>query len=88
MEDFYTTALDADILIYNSTIDGEISSTGDLIAKNALFADLKAVKEGKVYCLKQDFFQRSTGIGDFLRDMKNLLEGRDDDYRFIYRLEK
>ena len=87
LEDFYTDALDADILIYNSTIDGELFSIDDLIKKNALFADLKAVKEGNVFCLKQEFFQTTTGTPDFLIDMKKMLEGRDDDYRFIYRLE-
>jgi iron complex transport system substrate-binding protein len=46
MEEFYATAKDADFIIYNSTIDGEISSLDELIAKNSLLADFKAVKNG------------------------------------------
>ena len=41
-EDFYAGAKDADILIYNSTIGGEISSIDELIGLNPLFADSAA----------------------------------------------
>lgn len=58
MEDFYAQAKDADILIYNSTIEGELDSVDTLLAKSPLFADFKAVKEGKVYCTTADFFRR------------------------------
>ena len=37
MEEFYATAVDADYLIYNGTIDGQVSSLGDLEAKSNLF---------------------------------------------------
>lgn len=43
-------AKDADILIYNSTIEGELYSVDELLAKSTLFSDFKAVKEGNVYC--------------------------------------
>ena len=41
MEDFYVAEKDADILIYNGTIEGELNSVDELIAKNSLFADFK-----------------------------------------------
>lgn len=41
MEDFYADAKNADILIYNSTIEGEISTLEELKQKNALFADFR-----------------------------------------------
>lgn len=75
MEDFYTAAKDADILIYNSTIDGELQTVDDLIAKNMLFADFKAVQDDHVYCTTSNFFQEITGIGDFMVDLGNVLKG-------------
>ena len=43
-ETFYQTAKDADILIYNATIAEELHSLEELLEKNALLADFKAVK--------------------------------------------
>ncbi len=36
MEEFYAGAKDADYIIYNSTIEGELSSVDDLLAKSPL----------------------------------------------------
>ncbi len=86
MEDFYAQARSADILIYNSTIDGEIGSVSDLIEKNSLFADFKAVREHNVYCLTSDFFQKSTGMSGFVSDMHEIIEGNDGQTVFIRKL--
>lgn len=51
MEEFYAQAKDADYLVYNSTIDGNLASIDDLLAKNSLFADFKAVQNGNVWCI-------------------------------------
>lgn len=85
-EDFYTAAKDADILIYNGTIDGEILSLSDLMAKDPMFSDFKAVKDGRVYCLGSDFFQKTTGMSDFMTDMHDILEGNDKDCVFLEKL--
>lgn len=45
MESFYDAAADADVLIYNSTIDGELDSLDALLAKSPLLADFKAVQD-------------------------------------------
>ena len=47
MEDFYAAEKDADILIYNGTIEGELTSIDELVQKNSLFADFKAVKQDR-----------------------------------------
>ena len=39
MEEFYSTAKDADYLIYNCTIDEELHSLDELLQKNALLAE-------------------------------------------------
>lgn len=57
MEEFYATAVDADYLIYNGTIDGQVSSLGDLEAKSNLFAEFKAVKDGNVWYTGKNLYQ-------------------------------
>lgn len=86
MEDFYVAAKDADILIYNSTIGGEIKNTDELIKKNALFKDFKAVKEKKVYCTGRNFFQESTHIAEFMTDLSEAFSGNDENLTYIKRL--
>ena len=87
MEDFYAEAAGADILIYNSTIGGEISSVDDLIDKNPLFADFKAVKEHRVFCTKRNLFQQMTGMALFLQDLKSALNDEDGSYEYLNRME-
>ncbi len=87
MEDFYAKAYDADVLIYNSTISGEISGIDELVGKNELFGDLKAVKEKNVYCTGRDLFQKTTGMTDFIRDMHAVFAGEDTEYRFLRKLQ-
>ena len=82
-ESFYAAAKDADVLIYNSTIDGELTTVDELCAKNQLFADFKAVKEGNVWCTGKNMFQETMGLGDMIRDM-NAVFADDTEYSFTY----
>lgn len=87
MEDFYAQARDADILIYNSTIGGEISSIRELTDKNPLFADFKAVKEGEVYCTERSLFQQISGMAEFMQDLHELFRHGERNYTYLNRLE-
>ncbi len=87
MEDFYEKAGDADIIIYNSTIGGEIASIDDLLDKNPLFKDFKAVKEGRVYCTERNFFQQTTGLADFIIDLNEAFNEREEDFTYINKLD-
>ena len=87
MEDFYAGTYDADILIYNSTIRGELESVADLAGKNPLFSDYKAVKEQNVYCMTGDFFQHPTDTAKFLSELRNLIEGKDGNYTYFEKLK-
>lgn len=77
MEEFYAEARDADILIYNSTIEGELSSMQDLLNKDALFADFRAVQSGDVWCTGKNLYQQPTGMGELLREMHAVFTGKD-----------
>ena len=77
METFYGTAVDADVLIYNASIDAPISSINELLAKDALFADFKAVQEGNVWCTGKSFYQATDIVGEMIRDIHLALTGGD-----------
>ena len=88
MEDFYVAEKDADILIYNGTIEGELTSVDELIAKNSLFADFKAVKSGQVYTTGSNFYQQTSMTCDFIEDLNKVLIGSDDtDYHFLKHIQ-
>lgn len=90
MEEFYSKAKDADILIYNSTIAGTIPDAASLIKLNSLFSDFKAVNEGNVYCTEKNMFQQSTGFCDMISDINKILTDdmvTDDELIYLYRLK-
>ena len=88
MEDFYSAEIDADVLIYNGTIEGELTSIDELVKKNSLFADFQAVKSGQVYTTGSNFYQQSTGTCDFIEDLNQILTGEGDGtYRFLKKLQ-
>lgn len=90
MESFYNQAKDADYLIYNSAIDGEITTLDQLCAKSELFRDFKAVKNGDVWCTGKDMFQSCTGTADMILDFNKILNQenvRDEELRFLFRLQ-
>ena len=80
MEAFYYGAKDADILIYNSTIDGSLDTIDQLLAKSSLLADFKAVQNGNVWCTGKNLFQEPMGIGKLIGDFYRILsdEGADE----------
>ena len=79
LEDFYAGAKDADVLIYNSTIEGELRSIDELIAKCPMLADFKAVQSGNVWCTAQSLFQQSMELPDLILDMNKVFtEGTPD----------
>ena len=77
MEAFYAKARDADILIYNGTIDESMGSVDELIKKDKLFADFKAVKEGRVYTTDDNLFQRTMSIPDLISDFDRIFNDED-----------
>ncbi len=88
MEAFYTGARDADVLIYNSTIDGELETLDQLLQKSSLLADFKAVQNGNVWCTEHDMFQKSTAAAGMTADLNAILSGTDEDtLEFFHRLK-
>ena len=72
LEDFYAGAKDADVLIYNSAIEGTIASVIQLTEKFPLLAEFKAVQNGQVWCTAQSLFQQSMELADLILDMNKV----------------
>lgn len=87
MEDFYAAAKDADYLIYNSSIEGELSSLEDFLSQSPLLEDFKAVKEGHVYCTSQNLYQDSMELGTMISDIYCMLSDKENDLTYLYRLK-
>ena len=90
MEAFYASVKDADYIIYNSAIDGELKSLNELLGKSSLMADFKAVKEGNVWCTEKNLFQETMGLGDMILDIHRILTEENPDPAemvYLYRLE-
>ena len=79
MESFYAGARDADVLIYNSTIDAELQTVDELLAKSDVLKNFKAVREGNVWCTGKNLFQESLGLGGLILDIHAILTADDPD---------
>lgn len=87
MEEFYSKAKDADYLIYNATIDNPIQSVQELTAKNELFADFKAVKNGNVWCTGKSLYQATDIVGNLITDIHLMLtDGDPSEMTFLYQV--
>lgn len=90
MEEFYASARDADYIIYNSTIDGELTTMDQLLSKSSLLEDFKAVKEGNVWCTEQNLFQEPMGLGTMIEDIHTMLTADKDaagDMTYMHKLK-
>ena len=86
MEAFYDYAKDADILIYNSTIEDCPGSLSDLKAEDAIFADFKAVKSGDVWYTDKSLYQFTDRTGNIIKDLNDIIAKKADDTEFFHRL--
>ncbi len=90
MEDFFASAHDADILIYNSTIEGGLDTREQLYAKNKLFKEFKAAKSGDVWCTENDMFQQTTGAAGMITELYQVIHDKAGDgtgLSFLHRVK-
>ncbi len=87
MEEFYAGAKDADYIIYNSTIDGELTSIDELLGKSSLLENFSAVQNGNVYCTSRNLYQSSMELGTITADIHRMLTGEDGELTYLYKLE-
>ena len=88
MESFYAAAKDADILIYNSTIDGELTHMEQLLQKSSLLADFKAVQNGNVWCTGRNMFQETMGLWEMILELHSVIsEAQPKNLSYLHRLQ-
>ena len=88
MEIFYETVKDCDILIYNGTIEGSLETIDQLIEKDSILSDCKAIQNGDVWCTEQSLFQPTTGAADMIYDLHAVLTDDDaENLTFLHRLQ-
>ena len=90
MEAFYAAAREADYLIYNSTVDGQLYTLEQLLDKSSILADFKAVKQGHVWCTEKNLFQETMGLGNLILDINKLFTEeppKDEEMTYLYQLK-
>ena len=86
MEAFYAAARDADFLIYDGAIENDLETLQQLLEKNELFADFKAVQSGDVWRSAPDMFQTPTAAGGVIADFRAVFTGAKDNLTYLRRL--
>ena len=89
MESFYEKARDADYIIYVWTLGGKPETLSALLERGDFLADMKAVKEGNVWCTTPDFFQISSTLGNMINDINLMLNADDtaDEFTYLFKLK-
>lgn len=90
MEEFYAQAGDADYIIYIWSTGGKPATMAELLERNAMLSEFRAVKEGNVWCTTPDYFQISDSLGEMIADMNRMLTNDDpgvDAFTYLFRLQ-
>ena len=90
MEQFFAAAKDADYIIYNSTIGGEVRTMDELLKKSELLSQFKAVQNGNVWCTGKNMYQETTQLGQMIQSFQKIFSGEADDLDelpYLYRLK-
>ena len=79
METFFKTARDADIVIYNSTIGGEVATMDEFLSLNPMMSELKAVENDAVWCTHESMYQQTLNIGRMIGEMNTIFNAAPDE---------
>ena len=89
METFFATARNSDIVIYNSTIGGEVANMDEFLALNPLMKELKAVQNNAVWCTRESMYQQTLNIGRMISELNEIMNAspeEDPDLVYFFRL--
>jgi iron complex transport system substrate-binding protein len=89
METFFATARNSDIIIYNSTIGGEVANMDEFLALNPLMKELKAVQNSAVWCTRESMYQQTLNIGRMISELNEIMNAspeEDPDLVYFFRL--
>lgn len=84
IEAFYNLAVDADYIIYNASIDSSVTSLDDLIAKDPVLSEFKAVKNNNCWSTGSSMYQRTDIAGDMIMDFHTLFTEDNPEDKLVY----
>jgi iron complex transport system substrate-binding protein len=88
MEQFYDSAKDADYIVYNGSIDSSVKTMKDLVSKDPIMKQMKAVKENNCWVTKSAMYQRTDLVAEMILDFHKLFAEDDpQDLKYISKLE-
>lgn len=77
VETFFDTASEADYIVYNASIDGSVKNLKDLIGKDPVMKNMKAVKEGNCWATGNSMYQRTDLAAEMILDFHKILTEKD-----------
>lgn len=85
MEEFYNTAKDADVIIYNcSSMGAPLYTLRDYLSLSPVLEDFKAVREGEVWCTAESMFQQTDKMGTIIQEMNAIFTGEAESGELTY----
>ena len=84
MEEFYNTAVNADIVIYNCSIVSQLNTLDEFLALSPVLEDFKAVKDGNVWCTARSMFQQTDKMGTIIQEMNAIFTGNGESRELEY----
>ena len=66
------------MLVYNATVEAPLAGLSELLEKDELFSDFKAVREKQVYQLGSDMYQSAGAVAGLTRDFSRVLHGEEE----------
>ena len=87
VEAFYDYARDADILIYNGTIQDAPKSVSELADMDVTFKDFEAVKSGEVWACDKSLYQYANKTGTIITDLYEVISRGKETTEFFNKLK-
>ena len=89
MEEFYYTAKNADVIIYNCSIASQLHTLQDFFDQSPVLENFKAVAEDNVWCTSRSMFQQTDKMGTIILEMNRIFTGETDgqDLEYIFKLQ-
>lgn len=88
MEQFYDSAIDADYIVYNGSIDSSVKTMDDLINKDPVMKNMTAVRNNNCWVTKSAMYQRTDLVAEMILDFHKLFSEDDpQDLKYISKLE-
>ncbi len=89
MEAFFDKAKDADYIVYIWSMGGKPETLAAFTERAEILSDMKAVKEGNVWCTTPDYFQIQNTIGSMINDIRLMMDAdaSTDNLTYLFRLK-